>query len=95
MKVTQYFKMHRTHGEVRVKTFAYMHDGTYNQFREMLKDLSVLSIRPSMEFPKRTKKDKDNLADLTLPLKRKSAFGYNPVIERRLNYKQSVCQMAG
>ena len=37
-KVTQFFSMHRTEEPIRLLTMAYMHDGTYNQFRELMKD---------------------------------------------------------
>jgi hypothetical protein len=90
--VTQHFELHRVEEPVRVMTIAYMHDATYNQFRELFKDTTQLVIRPSMENPKKNKKDKQRTLDLTLPLKRKSAFGHNPTLERRLNYKLSTFQ---
>lgn len=48
-----------------------------------------------MEHPQKTNKDKQRLLDLTIPLKRRSAFGHNPTLERRLNYKMSSIQLPG
>lgn len=76
-------------------TIAYMHDATYNQFRELFKDTTQVVIRPSMENPKKNTKDKQRTLDLAIPLKRKSAFGHNPTLERRLNYKLSTFQLPG
>jgi len=48
-----------------------------------------------MEHPIKTGKDRQRLLDLSIPLKRKTAFGHNPTLERRLNYKMSVIQLPG
>lgn len=93
--VTQHFSLHRVDDPVRVMTIAYMHDATYNQFRELFKDTTQVVIRPSMENPKKNKKDRQRTLDLAIPLKRKSAFGHNPTLERRLNYKLSTFQLPG
>ena len=87
--------MHRVEESIRVLTMAFMHDGTYNQFRELIKDSTQLVIRPSMDHPQKTKNDKQRTLDLSIPLKRKSAFGHNPTLERRLNYKISTIQLPG
>lgn len=48
-----------------------------------------------MENPKKNKKDLKNATDLSVPLKRKSAFGHNPTLERRLNYRMSTLHLPG
>lgn len=89
--VTQYFKMH-CGPQTKVQTSALMHDATYNSFRGLFKDNTTLSIRPSFENPSR-KGFSEKTLELTTPLKRFSAFGFNPALERRLNYVLSMCRL--
>ncbi len=69
-----------------------MHDATYNSFRGLFKDNASLSIRPSFENPTRKGFSEKSL-ELTAPLKRFSVFGFNPALERRLNYVLSACRI--
>jgi len=58
----------------------------------MFKDSSVLSIRPEVLMPKVYKKragEEAPKSDLASPLSRKSMMGYNPALERRINYKMT------
>lgn len=71
-----------------------MHDATYNSLRGLFKDNTALQIRPSFEFPTR-KGYTENGVDLSAPLKRFSAFGFNPTLERRLNYVYTMCRIPG
>jgi hypothetical protein len=90
--VTHYFKMYRTHGDLCVQTSASMHDATYNSLRGLFKDNNALQIRPSFDNPSR-KGHVDKNQDLGSPLKRFSAFGFNPTLERRLNYVYTCCRL--
>lgn len=92
--VVQPFTMYRSSGKMMVETSANMHDATYNSLRALFKDNNSLQIRPSFDFPSR-KGHKDTNAELKTPLKRFSAFGFNPALERRINYVFTQCKMTG
>jgi hypothetical protein len=93
--VTQHFTMYRTSNDaLNVETTANMHDATYNSLRNLFKDNSQMQIRPSFDYPTR-KGHTDKSADLGAPLKRFSAFGFNPTLERRLNYVFTQCKVKG
>jgi len=92
--VVQHFKMYRTSGDLLVQTTASMHDATYNSLRGLFKDNNSLQIRPSFENPSR-KGHVDKNQELGAPLKRFSAFGFNPTLERRLNYVHTCCRLNG
>lgn len=92
--VVQHYSMYRSSGNMLVQTSANMHDATYNSLRGVFKENSQVQIRPSFDFPSR-KGHKDTNSDLAAPLKRFSAFTFNPTLERRLNYVLTACRIAG
>lgn len=73
-----------------IGAYAIIKDAHYNSLRTLLKDNNKLVVRPENLFPARKRGlIDDEPVDLGAPLVRKSVFGYNPVIERRLNYRMT------
>lgn len=90
--VEQGFKMHSSTMDIKIQTYASIIDSHYNSLRLMFKDSSQLVIRPDTVAPKVYKKragEEEPKVDLATPLSRKSVFGYNPALERRINYKMT------
>lgn len=89
------FLMHSSKFDVKVLTYARMLDKHYNGLRTMLKEANQITIRPENDFPRRDKNKElpvfgdDGAAEVDLkePLVRKSIFGHNPALERRLKYR--------
>jgi len=92
--VTQFYNMHRTNVPILIKTRAYMHDATYNSLRSsILKDNNSLQIRPAFENPSRLNfKEESNFLK---PVTRFSVNGFNPALERRINYVWTKCCLPG
>ncbi len=88
--VEQDYRMHSSLHPVQVHTFARIKDVQYNSLRLMFKDSSNLVIRPEVKSLKpasAVKKEEDGSVDISRPLVRKTAFGYNPALERRISYR--------
>jgi len=90
--VDQPFEMHHSDYEVKIKTFAAVRDGMYNQFRSIFKDSNEVTIRPHMNFPRMVvlqgKQDKVKISKETEHISQVNKFGHNPTLERRLKYKK-------
>jgi hypothetical protein len=81
--------MHSSTFTVLVGSYALIKDVQYNSLRLMFKDSNQLVIRPEVKPLKAIakKNDDDGSVDISRPLSRKSAFGYNPALERRVNFR--------
>lgn len=83
-----HFKMHNSKDAVKIDTFVQMKDNHYNAIRTMFKDSSQVVIRPEVpKLPKLKRDHPDAPVDVSGTLTRKTAFGFNPCLERRLNYR--------
>jgi hypothetical protein len=85
--VEQSFVMFSSTFDVQVGSFSLIRDKCYNSLRLMFKDSSQLTIRPVVHKIKAISKKDDTEVDCSKPLSRKSAFGYNPALERRINFR--------
>ena len=91
----EFFEMHDSQNKVRIATLLRVEDRVYNQLRQLYKDCSTLQIRPLFKHP--TKSVRKALAQqknmsLNDPVTMLNEAGYNPSLERRLNYKNVQCQ---
>jgi hypothetical protein len=87
MTVEQPFVMFSSIFDVKVGSFAQIRDKCYNSLRLMFKDSSSLCIRPVVHKIKALSNKDDPEVDLSKCLSRRNAFGYNPALERRIDFR--------
>ena len=94
----EFFAMVDNKQTVRIPTLLRVTDRTYNQMRQLFKDTNEISIRPHFAAP--AKQVLRGLAPPKMlgsndPVTQVNENLYNPALERRLAYKQIMCEMGG
>ena len=82
---------------IRIRTYAKMKDVAYNALRNLFKEFGQFLIRPVFEYPRNplAKQKQTKLLSSKEPDTVVNTFGYNPALERRLNYKALDVIMPG
>ena len=79
-----------TKNEVRIPTLLRVQDRIYNQMRQLFKESSEMVIRPHFNHPSKAVL-KGNAPSKTAgdqnPFTQVNEHGFNPALERRLQYK--------
>ena len=91
------FDLHDTVNAVRIKTVARIPDGIYNQLRQIFKDAAQFVIRPHFDNPAPAvlkRQSAPKAVGTAEHVTQVSPFGYNPALERRLDYCELNCEMA-
>ena len=92
----EFFQMHDSQNKVRIATLLRVQDKVYNQLRSLYKDTFVLQIRPLFKHPTKSARkalQQQKNMGLNDPVTQLNEVGYNPSLERRLNYKTCQVQM--
>lgn len=85
-----------TQNEVRIPTVLKVQDRIYNQMRQLFKDTNEIQIRPHFNNPTRAAlkgQQPNKMIGSNDPITQANENGYNPGLERRLNYKMIQCEM--
>ena len=81
---------------MRIPTLIRVVDRTYNQLRQLFKETNEITIRPHMQYPSKAVIKGNAPVKITGsqdPTTQINENGYNPALERRLNYKSIQCYM--
>jgi hypothetical protein len=92
----EFFKLVSTTDEVQIPTLLRVQDRIYNQMRQLFKDCQQMAIRPYFAHP--SKQQIKGTAPAKIlgsndPISQVNENMYNPALERRLHYKQIVCEL--
>ena len=89
------FVMFSSTKNIRIRTYAKMKDVAYNALRNLFKEFGQFLIRPVFEYPRNplAKQKQTKLLSSKEPDTVVNTFGYNPALERRLNYKKLLAKL--
>jgi hypothetical protein len=88
MEILVDFQMFSSIKAINIKTFATPSCTKYNSLRRMAREANYLVLRPNLKHIKTIKpSDEPAFIKTSEPIQRKSCFGFNPALSRRISLK--------